>query len=66
MPISKTGFDDTSKSSPYKDLSSGPIKLALGVNASGAKEACGKDTQITVDDTHSVVNIELRLPEFSR
>ena len=59
-------FDNTSKTSPYTALSDGPIQLAFGVNASGAKEACGKAKTIRVDDSHSVVNISVRLPELKR
>jgi hypothetical protein len=64
--IQDWSFDDASKPSPYKDLADGPVKLAFGVNASGAKEACGKDTSNVVDDAHSVVNIRVQLPEFKR
>lgn len=59
-------FDNTSKQNPYNDLSPGLVTLLVHVNADGADKACGSDTPITIDDTHSVIGLEVELPEFKR
>jgi hypothetical protein len=54
-------FDHTSKKSSYP-TKSGAVKLAMTVNAHGAQTTCGKDTPITVDASHSVIGVRVRLP----
>lgn len=55
-------YYDYDKSSTYDQLKEGKISLAMTVNADGTESSCSE--KITVDQSSSVISIQVRLPEY--
>lgn len=53
-------FDMTSKKTDY-EKASGAVYLAMSVNSNGSEKVC-KGTTLQIDDTHSVITLEVKLP----
>lgn len=60
--IDRWYFDETSKQNTYADLKQGPVKLAAIVDGPGSEDSCTSGK--TVEDGHTMVGIEIRLPDF--
>jgi hypothetical protein len=57
-------YFNTSSPTRHSDLKNGNIQLTLAIDNPGSEQACGSTKPIVVDENHSVVRLEVRLPDF--
>ncbi len=58
-------FDTTSKQTSFSELERGPVRLYVGVNASGSDTSCG-GSKLAIDSTNSTIVVRVSLPDAKR